>query len=138
MKYILVNSDGDVIETTEDFPGAQAVPDDEVAALLMQAALRKIQADFAANLARGYHDEETGITVAMGKDDRAQFEALDAQLNRMGVPDDAVIDIADVSGAIRQITVAAFRGLLTRGGMYYMQLWQQTKQAEAALQPPPR
>ena len=136
MKTFIGSLESGFIEVEAGFPGAIPMDEQELAALQRQSKIRRIGVEFDAEISLGFHDEETGITVAIGDNDRVQFDALDSQLRRLNAPDEMPLEIADINGRMWSITVGVFRGLITRGGMYYMALWKQRKEAEAALQPP--
>ena len=116
-------------EVPENTPNSTTVSDAEFKELQQKSNCIRAKADFDAKITRGYHDEKTGIIMAITDHDRAQFEQLDAQLQRMQAPDTMTVSIVDIASGMHEITVAEFRALLTRGGVYYLSLWQQSNLA---------
>ena len=98
-----------------------------------QTALAKLQKEFEAALAKGYHDATFGITMAIEDADRRQFNDLDTHLARKGVGDDATITIKLLDGSLHPLTRGEFHELLIRAGDYYLALWTDLQQKKAAL-----
>jgi hypothetical protein len=97
-----------------------------------QSALAELQRKFEGALAKGYHDVELGVTIAIGDVDRRQFNDLDTHLARKGVPDDAPITIKLLDGSLHLLTRGEFHSLLIHAGDYYLALWTDLQQKKAA------
>jgi len=98
-----------------------------------QTALAKLQHTFDESLAKGYHDVALGITIAIEDADRWQFNDLDTHPTRKGAGDDFQITIKLLDGTLHTLTCADFHQLIIRAGDYYLALWSDLQQKNAAL-----
>lgn len=96
-------------------------------------ALAKFQHTFDESLSKGYHDVALGITIAIEDADRRQFNDLDTHLTRKGAGDDFQITIKLLDGTLHTLTCADFHQLIIRAGDYYLALWSDLQQKNAAL-----
>jgi len=98
-----------------------------------QTSLAKLQQKFDEDLAKGYHDTELGITIAIEDADRRQFNDLDTHLTRKCAPSDFQITIKMLDGTLHSLTCADFHQLIIRAGDYYLALWTDLQQKKALL-----
>ena len=98
-----------------------------------QTALAKLQRQFEVDLAKGYKDEELGITIAITDGDRQQFNDLEQHLIRKSVADEQPVGIKLLDGSLHQLTRGQFHQLLIRAGDYYLSLWSNLQQKKSAL-----
>ncbi len=111
--------------------GFQYVPESVYAAMTAPVTLdalkaaRKQQFDrtYFDNLAEGYHDETTSITLAASQNDQNQFANLVTMLLLAETQGTELITFADRDGVFQQLPYSEFRTLMIAYGEWCKASW---------------
>ena len=73
------------------------------------------------------YDTGLGYKLSLTPESKSEFVGLLTLLATAGVPDEAPVEISDMEGVKRSLTVGDLKSLLVQYGFYYQSIWSASK-----------